>query len=142
MIKWHFPWIFIQWIDEEAKLTNPSSFPYFSDYWIVAHFTFAIASYTAVIGHNLLVLDLLYLVHNSLSLYVIALQSASDHHVFWLKSGRELGQITRLYDLSYAQGAYMPLPYHEEHEAKSEIEKEETKKAATFLSQPYIRSRI
>ena len=40
------------------------------------------------------------------------------------------------------QGAYMPLPYHEEHEAKSEIEKEETKKAATFLSQPYIGSRI
>ena len=75
-------------------------------------------------------------------LYVIALQSASNYHVFWLKSGRELSQITRWYDLSYAQGAYMPLPYHEEHEVKSEIEKEETKKAATFLPQPYIGSRI
>lgn len=109
---------------------------------IVAHFTFAIASYTAVIGHNLLVLDLLYLVHNSLSLYITTLQSASNHHAFWLKPERELSQITRWYDLSYAQGAYMPLPYHEEHEAKSEIEKEETKKAATFLPQPYIGSRI
>ena len=141
MIKWLFPWIFIQWIDEEAKLTNSSSFPT-SPTTDSAHFTFAIASYTAVIGHNLLVLDLLYLVDNSLSLYVIALQSASNHHAFWLKSGRELSQITRWYDLSYVQGAYMFLPYHEEHETKSEIEKEETKKAATFLSQPYIGSRI
>ena len=36
----------------------------------------------------------------------------------------------------------MPQPYNEEHEAKSEIEKEETKKAATFLPQPYIELRI
>ena len=74
--------------------------------------------------------------------YVIALQSASNHHVFWLILGRDLSQITRWYDLSYAQGAYMPQPYHEEHETKSEIEKEETKKAATFLPQPYIELRI